>query len=139
MRSLILSIVIILTSTSSTLAGGHSPALKVEPLISTSSSVGGNDLIYPTGKAQVTAARFTLPVGGTAPKHIHPAPLVVIMMQGNITAEFEDGTMKTFMAGETFIEGANEAATVRNLGTEDAVGLVVFIGEEDMPVTVPVD
>ena len=37
-------------------------------------------------------------------------------MQVNITAEFEDRTIKTFMAGKTFIEGTNEAATVRKHG-----------------------
>ena len=85
------------------LAGGHSsgaPAgVKIEPLLSTKTSPLGNKLVYPEGEAKVVSAKFTIAVGEEAARHTHPAPFYAHILQGSLTAIYDDGTMKTFIAG----------------------------------------
>ncbi len=127
-----------------TLAGGHSsgaPAgVKVEPILSTMTSPLGNKLKYPEGEARIISAKFTIPVGGEAARHTHPAPFYGHLLEGNLTAIYDDGTMKTFMAGESFVESASDpiVRTV-NLGTKDAVGIIVFMGVDGMRPTTPAE
>ena len=126
------------------LAGGHSsgaPAgVKIEPLLSTQTSPLGNKLVYPEGEAKVVSVKFTIPIGGEAARHTHPAPFYGHILQGSLTAIYDDGTMRTFIAGESFVESSfDPIVRTANFGNKDTIGIMVFMGVEGMPPLVPAE
>jgi hypothetical protein len=141
-KTIIAAILALLPSMS--LAGGHSsgaPAgVKIEPLLSTMTSPLGNKLVYPEGEAKIVSAKFTIPVGGEAARHTHPAPFYGYILQGSLTAIYDDGTMKTFIEGESFVESSfDPIVRTANLGSKDTIGIMVFMGVEGMPPLVPAE
>jgi hypothetical protein len=141
-KTIIAAILALLPSMS--LAGGHSsgaPAgVKIEPLLSTMTSPLGNKLVYPEGEAKIVSAKFTIPVGGEAARHTHPAPFYGCILQGSLTAIYDDGTMKTFIEGESFVESSfDPIVRTANLGSKDTIGIMVFMGVEGMPPLVPAE
>lgn len=141
-KTIIAAILALLPSMS--LAGGHSsgaPAgVKIEPLLSTMTSPLGNKLVYPEGEAKIVSAKFTIPVGGEAARHTHPAPFYSYILQGSLTAIYDDGTMKTFIEGESFVESSfDPIVRTANLGSKDTIGIMVFMGVEGMPPLVPAE
>lgn len=52
-------------------------AVSVETLLETDKTILRQAFAYPDGRAQITAARLTVPPGGTVPLHLHPVPLFV--------------------------------------------------------------
>ena len=141
-KTIIAAILALLPSMS--LAGGHSsgaPAgVKIEPLLSTMTSPLGNKLVYPEGEAKIVSAKFTIPVGGEAARHTHPAPFYGYILQGSLAAIYDDGTMKTFIEGESFVESSfDPIVRTANLGSKDTIGIMVFMGVEGMPPLVPAE
>lgn len=141
-KTIIAAILALLPSMS--VAGGHSsgaPAgVKIEPLLSTMTSPLGNKLVYPEGEAKIVSAKFTIPVGGEAARHTHPAPFYAYILQGSLTAIYDDGTMKTFIEGESFVESSfDPIVRTANLGSKDTIGIMVFMGVEGMPPLVPAE
>ena len=59
----------------------------------TKTSPLGNKLVYPEGEAKVVSAKFTIAVGEEAARHTHPAPFYAHILQGSLTAIYDDGTM----------------------------------------------
>ena len=143
MKKTIIAAILALLPTMS-VAGGHSsgaPAgVKIEPLLSTMTSPLGNKLVYPEGEAKIVSAKFTIPVGGEAARHTHPAPFYGYILQGSLTAIYDDGTMKTFIEGESFVESSfDPIVRTANLGSKDTIGIMVFMGVEGMPPLVPAE
>jgi len=100
----------------------------------------GNKLVYPEGEAKIVSAKFTIPVGGEAARHTHPAPFYGYILQGSLTAIYDDGTMKTFIEGESFVESSfDPIVRTANLGSKDTIGIMVFMGVEGMPPLVPAE
>ena len=138
MKTFMASILATFSFVTASLAGGHVGDAQIQPLLRSSDTLSGTELSYPEGKALITSALVTLPAGGIVPKHLHPSPMYVHVLQGVITTEYADGKTMTFMAGDTYIKPSNEAHTVKNLGIHDARALIVSIGAEGLQVTVPV-
>ena len=121
------------------LAGGHvSSGVIIEPILNTMTSPLGNKLEYPQGDARILSAKVIIPPGEQANRHTHPAPFYGHILQGSLTAIYDDGTMKTFIAGESFVESSSDpiVRTV-NLGTTDMVGIIVFMGADGMNPSTP--
>ena len=56
----------------------------VKRILSTSQTGMGNDIVYPTGKAKITAFEFTVPVGAPVTPHTHSFPVLIMIQQGEI-------------------------------------------------------
>ena len=122
------------------LLSGHalaSPKLVVEELFKANRTLGGKVVAYPEGTPEMRVYRLTLPVGAKIPLHIHPAPVVVMVEQGELSnVRIVNGAEE---AGDGFLEGhPEEPHYVINRGTEPAISLVTFASVEGMPNTVPV-
>ena len=97
-------------------------------------------MVYPKGEAKVVSAKFTIAVGEEAARHTHPAPFYAHILQGSLTAFYDDGTMKTFIAGESFVESSfDPIVRTANLGSKDTIGIMVFMGVEGMAPLVPAE
>ena len=71
------------------LADGH-----VKRIISTGETVLGNKIIYPVGEAKITAFEFTVPVGAPVAPHTHSFPVLIIIQEGEVTLDYEDGNLE---------------------------------------------
>ena len=75
-------------------------------------------------------------VGG---KHMHPGPVFVYVLEGELTVELA-GKTKTFKAGELYPEDINAAMVGRNLSATDDLELLVFqVGDIGKPMMIKVD
>lgn len=112
----------------------------------------GNELVYPTGKASITSQVKVWEPGFTSPWHYHPYQSVAHVLQGELTVNFDTAaslddkslnkstsTTKTFKSGDTFIGTANTWHFSENLGDEDLIFMVSWLGEKDAPIAVMVD
>ena len=78
MKKIILILVLSLF-TSNVYADNH-----VKRILSTSQTGTGNEIVYPSGKAKITAFEFTVPVGVPVTPHTHSFPVLIMIQQGEI-------------------------------------------------------
>lgn len=78
-----------------------------------------------TDGLEMTVAHVAVPAGFVGGKHLHPGPVFVYVLEGELTVELE-GETKTFRAGELYPEDINTAMVGKNLSTTDDLKLLVF-------------
>ena len=72
MKKLFIILFVAFGLNSSVFADGH-----VKRILSTSQTGMGNDIVYPSGKAKITAFEFNVPVGGPVVPHTHSFPCLL--------------------------------------------------------------
>lgn len=103
----------------------QSDAIKVQPLLQTSSSWDGAPLHYPTGQAEISGMLIEIAVGGETGWHLHPVPSFGMVLEGELEVSLKDGRSKKIKAGEALAEVVNTLHNGRNVGAVP-VKLVVF-------------
>lgn len=93
------------------------PAVVRKPLMS-GDAPGGNTM---------TEVLVTIPVGGREGKHTHPGPLMVYVISGAFSLDYEGKPNITYKAGDTFYVEANHVHEGINRGTVPAVGIATFV------------
>ena len=87
----------------------------------------GMEFSYPTdGKAKLIFAQGIFPIGAILPMHTHPSPVVVHVLQGELTSLRPNGESTTYNAGDSFIEAPNSPHKVTNTGKRPAIIYGVF-------------
>jgi quercetin dioxygenase-like cupin family protein len=82
---------------------------------------------YPTdGKAKLIFAQGIFPIGAVLPMHTHPSPVVVHVLQGQLTSARPNGESITYNAGDSYIEAPNSPHKVTNTGKRPAIIYGVF-------------
>ncbi len=95
------------------------------------------DLEYPhDSHAEVSSGIVTIPPGVETGWHRHDTPLVVHVMEGVVTVEYDGGVVKEYGPGDTFVEAIGTKHNGRNLGDVDVVIYTVSIGAEGLQNTV---
>lgn len=110
----------------------RAPAPTVEVLLSTTKTVIGQPISYPTeSAAKVTAAIVTMQPGQSTGWHKHDVPLVGYMLEGEITVDYgpEHGK-KVYGKGATLAEAIVEPHNGTATSSDPASILVVFVGAE---------
>jgi quercetin dioxygenase-like cupin family protein len=105
-------------------------------LLQTSTTVVGQPIHFPQGDNQFTAVLGEIAPGGRAGRHMHPVPLMVYMLEGELSIEMEGHEGHVVTAGEAFTEVVNTWHNGRNLGSTPARFLIVFAGQEGTPITI---
>ena len=110
--------------------GKDAVALKptVAPLLTTSTTIIGQPLVYPAGSAQVTAVIITIPPGGETGWHVHSVPLVGYILEGQLTVDYGTKGTHTYAAGEALAEAMNWPHNGMNKGTVPVRLLAVYAG-----------
>ena len=127
-----------------TLSSGIASADQVKPQItllhsSTTSSETGEAFSYPAGTPKLSLAQVIVPKGGQLPMHTHPAPLIVLVMSGELTSERPSGDTAVYKAGDTFVEAPNSPHKVTNTGPTPTIFYAFFAGFDGMgKFTIPV-
>ena len=128
----ILFVMVFLTISNYSLADGH-----VKRIISTSQTGMGNEIVYPSGKAMITAFEFTVPVGGPVVAHTHSFPVLIMIQQGEIELT-QDGKSYIYKAGDAFVEDVGVVHESKNIGNVPVKAIVVAIGVEGQKIMTPV-
>ena len=122
------------------LMAGPAPAAPqpvLEQLFKANRTPGDRVVAYPSGTPEMRMYRVTLPVGATIPLHIHPSPVVVVVMKGVITnVRLVNGVEVVTLVspGDGFLEGhPDEPHYVTNKGAEPAEAIVTFASVVGMP------
>jgi quercetin dioxygenase-like cupin family protein len=130
MLSLAKSVVVVVTL-SVLPAIGWAQAYPSKDLLSTGTTVVGEDIRYPTtGPARVTASIVTIRPGADTVFHRHPAPLVAYILEGELTVDYGAKGKLVFRKGDAFVEAMDVPHRGMNLGTTIVSILAVYLGAE---------
>ena len=87
---------------------------------------------------EMIVKHLALPAKFEGGKHMHPGPVYVYVLEGELTVQLESGE-KTFKAGNLYAEDINTAMIAKNISTYNAVKLLVFqIGNTGQPMMIKV-
>ena len=128
----ILFVMMFLTISNYSLADGH-----VKRIISTSETGMGKEIVYPSGKAMITAFEFTVPVGSPVVAHTHSFPVLIMIQQGEIELT-QDGKSYIYKAGDAVVEDVGVVHESKNIGNVPVKAIVVAIGVEGQKIMTPV-
>ena len=109
------------------------------PLLKTSNSWNGTAIAYPAGIPEVSAMFVEIAVGGETGWHLHTAPSVAIILEGEIVVELKDGKSKHFKKGDALAEVVNTPHNGKNKGTVPAKLAVFYAGASGLGLTVSED
>lgn len=115
----------------------ESNTVKTEILSKNSTSWDGTKLpSLPSDSVEITIARITIPPGVKLPVHKHPNPLGGYVISGTLTVMKDDGTSRSFKAGESVVELVNTWHNGMNNGDEPLVLIAFYIGKTGIPLTI---
>src|SRR5207253_1044248 len=98
-------------------------------LLQTTMTVAGMPLKYPAGTPKFTAVLSMLQPGGTTPRHRHPVPTFIYVVEGTLAVDVDGGGSREVRAGNAFMEVVDTWHQNRNPSTTEAVQyLLVFAG-----------
>lgn len=108
------------------------------PLLSTGVTVLGEPIRYPTsGPAHVTASIIALPPGGRTIAHRHGVPLFAYILEGELTVDYGARGVRTYRAGETFMEAQDVTHFGENRGSTPVRLLAVYLGAKGAEDVIP--
>jgi quercetin dioxygenase-like cupin family protein len=87
------------------------------------------------GGNTVSLVQVTIPVGGREGKHTHPGPLIVHVISGAFSLDYEGKENITYGPGETFWAEAGHVHEGINRGTVPAVGIATLVTPKGEPLT----
>ena len=110
----------------------------IEQLFTASRTSGGRVVSYPELLPEMRVYRITIPFGAKIPLHIHPSPVVVVVVEkgrlSNVLIIDGVEVSETLESGEGFLEGhPAEPNYVINRGIRPVASLVTFASVEGMP------
>jgi len=87
---------------------------------------------------EMVVKHFAIPPKFVGGKHMHPGPVFVYVLEGELTIQLANET-KTFKAGELYPEDIGAAMVGKNLsGTDDLELLVFQVGDIGKPMMIKV-
>ena len=98
-------------------------------ILDTDTTVIGQEIQYPSGSSHVTSKIVTIPIGAGTGPHIHEYPMFAYIMEGEVTVDYGEQGIKTFVKGESIMEAINYTHNGKNNGDKPTEILVVLMGE----------
>ena len=119
------AIVAVLSLSTSALALDPGETVRATVLMKTTTSWDGAPIVWPQGKAEVTALRVEIAPGGETGWHRHKVPSFAVMLEGTLDIRLADGRVKRLQPGDVLAEVVHPWHNGRNAGGVP-VRLVVF-------------
>jgi quercetin dioxygenase-like cupin family protein len=113
----------------------ESATVRVVTLLKTSESWNGAPIVYPEGKAEVTALSIEIAPGGETGWHRHGVPSFAMLLEGTLEVTLRDGRVKRLQAGDALAEVVDTAHNGRNVGLTPARLVVFYAGAAGLPLT----
>lgn len=115
-------------------AGPSGPVgLTLKTVLQADTTMIGQPIRFPQTDGQLTAVLAEVAPGGQVGRHLHPVPLFVYILEGELTIDMEQHGTHRFRAGEGLAEIVNSWHNGRNLGDKPVRFLIVFAGQKGTP------
>ncbi len=89
---------------------------------------------------EVIIERFEFPPGFVSARHIHPGPVFVYVVQGELAVDVDGEERQVVQAGGLYEEPINRVMQGRNLSTTEPLTIVVFqVNEPGVPLMIKAD
>ena len=111
--------------------------IEIISLLKTTKGLGGKKISYPRWKqAELRLFKVIIPVGHRTPLHIHPAPMIVYIAQGEL--KHTRGENITYFSEKQSLVESNygEEHFVENVGKNEAILFVAVSSVVGMPTTI---
>ena len=109
------------------------------PLVSSGQTVTGETIAYPVdAPAQVTAVILTLQPGEETGLHTHSVPVFGYVLEGELTVEYSDKSVRVFKPGDALLEAMAVAHNGRNTGQGPLRVVAVYMSAEGKIVSTPI-
>jgi quercetin dioxygenase-like cupin family protein len=112
-----------------------SAAIKVKPLVKSTSSWNGAPLVYPQGQAEISGMMIEIAPGADTGWHGHPVPSFGVVLEGTLEVTLKDGRKKRVGPGEALIEVVNTLHIGRNIGAQPVKLIVFYAGTSGLALT----
>ena len=112
-------------------------SIEIISLLKTTKGLGGKKISYPRWKqAELRLFKVIIPVGHRTPLHIHPAPMIVYIAQGEL--KHTRGENITYFSEKQSLVESNygEEHFVENVGKNEAILFVAVSSVVGMPTTI---
>ena len=83
----------------------------------------------------MSEVQVEIPVGGREGRHMHPGPLIVHVVEGQLTLDYEGKPTITYKPGETFFVEAGKIHEGINRGNVGIRAIATFVTEKGKPLT----
>ncbi|MGZ5053657.1 MAG: cupin domain-containing protein [Methylobacter sp.] len=107
----------------------ESTAIKVTPLLKTTTSWDGKPIVYPKGPGEVTALIVEIAPESETGWHEHPVPAFGYILEGELELKLATGQVKILHPGDVVPESVDVLHNGRNIGEEPVKILAFFMGE----------
>lgn len=107
------------------------------PLIETSTTVMGEPIVYPAGKARITTGFVTMPPGAKTGWHTHAVPLTGLILSGELTVDYGKNGKRVYREGDSIAETMAVPHQGENTGTGTMKLFAVYIGAEGVANSTP--
>jgi quercetin dioxygenase-like cupin family protein len=117
----------------------HAETVKsVDTLLATGKTIVGEQIVYPEGSpAKVTSVLITMGPGEKTGWHTHGVPVFGYILEGELTVDYGDKGTHVYRSGDALLEAINVRHNGQNTGSDPLRLLVVFMGADGVPMTVP--
>lgn len=112
-------------------------ALKVTPLLKTTTTWEGKPIAYPAGQAEITGLIIEIAAGGETGWHSHPVPSFGMMLEGTLAVTLKDGRVKELKAGDAIAEVIGTVHNGRVIGNKPVKLIVFYAGAVGQALTQP--
>jgi quercetin dioxygenase-like cupin family protein len=104
-------------------------AIKVTPLLKTTTSWDGKPIVYPKGQSEVTALIIEIAPKTETGWHEHPIPAFGYIMEGELELKLATGEARILHQGDVLPESVGVLHNGRNIGEKPVKILVFYMGE----------
>lgn len=101
-----------------------------QTILITDKTVIGQSIHYPSGSPQITSKIVSIPIGAETGPHIHEVPMFAYIMEGEITVDYGEKGIKTFLKGDSIVEAINYTHNGKNNGDKPTEILIVLMEEK---------
>ncbi|MBA5606689.1 cupin domain-containing protein [Duganella sp. FT3S] len=137
MKHLLLATAVLFGAAQCAHALDNSAAVKVTPLLKTSTSWDAKPIAYPAGAAEVTALIVEIAAGGQTGWHEHQVPSFAYVMEGTLEVTRATGETKVLHVGDMLPEVVDTLHNGRALDGKAVKLLVLYTGSSEKKLTVP--
>ena len=111
--------------------------IEIISLIKTTKGLDGKNISYPRWKqAELRLFKVIIPVGQKTPLHIHPAPMIIYIDQGELK-HTRGQNISYFSEKQSLVESNNgEVHFVENIGKNEAILFIAVSSAVGMPTTI---
>lgn len=105
-----------------------SASVKAVTVLKAANSWDGKPIEYPAGQPEMTCMVIEIAPGGETGWHLHSAPALGMVLEGEVEVQLKNGSMKRLKSGEAMAEVVNTLHNGRNVGTIPAKLVVFYAG-----------